>query len=183
MLDSIAEPSALKGLGTAELRHLAEEIREVLVETVAVTGGHLASNLGAVELTLGLHRALDCPKDSIIWDVGHQAYVHKLLSGRRERFDTLRTYGGVCGFPKRSESPYDVHDTGHASNSISVALGMAAARDLRGGDETIVAVIGDGSLTGGMAFEALNHAGHLGSRVIIVLNDNEMSIAPNVGAM
>lgn len=183
ILDSISEPSDVKALGPAELRQLAAEIRETLVETVSVTGGHLAPNLGVVELTLGLHRALDCPSDSIVWDVGHQAYVHKLLTGRHEGFCTLRTYGGVCGFPKRSESPYDVHDAGHASNSISVALGMAAARDLRGGDETIVAVIGDGSLTGGMAFEALNHAGHIGRRLIILLNDNEMSIAPNVGAL
>jgi len=183
ILDAISEPSALKALDSAELRELAAEIRTALVATVSATGGHLAPNLGVVELTLGLHRALDCPTDKIIWDVGHQAYVHKLITGRRERFDTLRSYGGVCGFPKRTESPYDVHDAGHASNSISVALGLAAARDLRGDDETIVAVIGDGSLTGGMAFEALNHAGHLGSRLIIILNDNEMSIAPNVGAM
>ncbi|MBN2848061.1 MAG: 1-deoxy-D-xylulose-5-phosphate synthase [Coriobacteriia bacterium] len=183
LLDTIHEPAALKSLESAELEQLAEEIRHALVATVAQTGGHLAPNLGIVELTLGLHRALDCPKDRIVWDVGHQAYVHKLLTGRRERFDTLRTYGGVCGFPKRSESPYDVHDAGHASNSISVALGLAQARDLRGSDETIVAVIGDGSLTGGMAFEALNHAGHLGTRLVIILNDNEMSIAPNVGAL
>ncbi|MDO8848574.1 MAG: 1-deoxy-D-xylulose-5-phosphate synthase [Coriobacteriia bacterium] len=183
ILDSIAEPSALKSLDDQQLKQLAAEIRDTLVETVSSTGGHLAPNLGVVELTLGLHRALDCPRDRIIWDVGHQAYVHKLVTGRRVRFDTLRTYGGVCGFPKRTESPHDVHDAGHASNSISVALGLAAARDLRGTDETIVAVIGDGSLTGGMAFEALNHAGHLGSRLIILLNDNEMSIAPNVGAL
>jgi len=183
ILDTITGPGDLKALDAAELKRLASEIRETLVATVAETGGHLAPNLGVVELTIGLHRALDCPVDRIVWDVGHQAYVHKLLTGRRERFNTLRTYGGVCGFPKRSESPYDVHDAGHASNSISVALGMAAARDLRGGDETIVAVIGDGSLTGGMAFEALNHAGHLGTRLVIVLNDNEMSIAPNVGAL
>ncbi|MGB4580813.1 MAG: 1-deoxy-D-xylulose-5-phosphate synthase [Coriobacteriia bacterium] len=183
ILDSITEPSALKALDASELTRLAAEIREILVETVAITGGHLAPNLGVVELTLGLHRALDCPKDKIIWDVGHQAYVHKLVTGRHERFDTLRTYGGVCGFPKRTESPYDVHDAGHASNSISVALGLAAARDLRGDDESIVAVIGDGSLTGGMAFEALDHAGHLGTRLIVLLNDNEMSIAPNVGAL
>jgi 1-deoxy-D-xylulose-5-phosphate synthase len=183
ILESITEPGALKALDSAELTRLADEIRETLVATVAQTGGHLAPNLGVVELTLGLHRALDCPMDRIVWDVGHQAYVHKLVTGRCERFDTLRTYGGVCGFPKRSESPYDVHDAGHASNSISVALGLAAARDLHGGDETIVAVIGDGSLTGGMAFEALNHAGHLGTRLIVLLNDNEMSIAPNVGAL
>lgn len=183
ILDSITEPSALKALDPTELKQLASEIRSTLIETVAVTGGHLAPNLGVVELTLGLHRALDCPRDSIVWDVGHQAYVHKLLTGRRDRFDTLRTYGGMCGFPKHSESPYDVHDAGHASNSISVALGIAAARDIRGGDETVVAVIGDGSLTGGMAFEALNHVGHLGTRMIVLLNDNDMSIAPNVGAL
>ena len=183
ILDSIAGPQDVKTLDGPGLEQLAAEIRETLVETVAETGGHLAPNLGVVELTLGLHRALDCPTDRIVWDVGHQAYVHKLLTGRRDRFGTLRTYGGVCGFPKRSESPCDVHDAGHASNSISVALGLAAARDLRGGDETIVAVIGDGSLTGGMAFEALNHAGHLGTKLVILLNDNEMSIAPNVGAL
>lgn len=183
ILDSISGPSDLKRLDAPELKRLAEEIRQVLIQTVSVTGGHLAPNLGVVELTLGLHRALDCPADKIVWDVGHQAYVHKLVTGRRNDFSTLRTYGGLCGFPKHTESPYDVHDAGHASNSISVALGLAAARDLQGGDETIVAVIGDGSLTGGMAFEALNHAGHLGSRLIIVLNDNEMSIAANVGAL
>ncbi|MDP2182011.1 MAG: 1-deoxy-D-xylulose-5-phosphate synthase, partial [Actinomycetota bacterium] len=140
-------------------------------------------NLGVVELTLGMHRALDCPKDKIIWDVGHQSYVHKLITGRRDRFSTLRQYGGVSGFPKRSESPYDSFDTGHASNSLSVALGLAQARDTLGGDETVVAVIGDGSMTGGMAFEALNHIGHLGTRLVIVLNDNEMSISENVGAL
>jgi 1-deoxy-D-xylulose-5-phosphate synthase len=183
ILDAITGPGDLKDLDAGQLRTLAEEIRHTLVETVSKTGGHLAPNLGVVELTIGLHRALDCPRDRIVWDVGHQAYVHKLLTGRRDQFDSLRTYGGVCGFPKRSESPYDVHDAGHASNSISVALGLAAARDRRGTDETIVAVIGDGSLTGGMAFEALNHAGHLGSRLIILLNDNEMSIAANVGAL
>jgi len=140
-------------------------------------------NLGVVELTLGIHRALDCPHDRIIFDVGHQSYVHKLLTGRRDDFGTLRQYGGVCGFPKRSESPYDSFDTGHASNSLSIALGLAKARDAVDGDETICAMIGDGSMTGGMAFEALNHIGHLGTRLIIVLNDNEMSIAQNVGAL
>ena len=183
ILDSINEPSALKSLDHDQLAQLAAEIRATLIGTVAETGGHLAPNLGVVELTLGLHRALDCPRDRIVWDVGHQAYVHKLVTGRRGTFSTLRTYGGVCGFPKRAESPCDVHDAGHASNSISVALGLAAARDLRGTNETIVAVIGDGSLTGGMAFEALDHAGHLGTRLIVLLNDNEMSIAPNVGAL
>ncbi|MCX8006875.1 MAG: 1-deoxy-D-xylulose-5-phosphate synthase [Coriobacteriia bacterium] len=183
ILDTIDSPADLKPLSREQLEQLAEEIRQTLIETVSKTGGHLAPNLGVVELTIGLHRALDCPKDKIVWDVGHQAYVHKLLTGRRERFDTLRTYGGVCGFPKRSESPYDVHDTGHASTSVSVALGYACARDRAGGDEAIVAVIGDGSLTGGMAFEALNHLGHLKTRMIVVLNDNEMSISRNVGAL
>jgi 1-deoxy-D-xylulose-5-phosphate synthase len=183
ILDTISTPEDLKPLSGAQLRALSVEIRERLVSTVAETGGHLAPNLGVVELTIGLLRALDTPRDRVIWDVGHQAYVFKLLTGRRERFDTLRQYGGVCGFPKRSESPYDVFDTGHASNSISVALGLAQARDATGGDEQIVAVIGDGSLTGGMAFEALNHAGHLGTSMTVVLNDNEMSISENVGAL
>ena len=170
-------------MNDAQLQQLAAEIRDELVTTVSQTGGHLAPNLGVVELTLGIHRALDCPADRIIFDVGHQSYVHKLITGRRERFSTLRQYGGVCGFPKRSESPYDSFDTGHASDSLSVALGIALARDARGGDETVLAVIGDGSLTGGMAFEALNHIGHLGTRLVIVLNDNEMSISQNVGAL
>jgi 1-deoxy-D-xylulose-5-phosphate synthase len=183
ILDSINDPGDLKNLDAEELTRLSAEIRETLIATVAQTGGHLAPNLGVVELTLGLHRALDCPRDSIIWDVGHQSYVHKLVTGRREGFGTLRTYGGVCGFPKRTEGPFDVHDAGHASNSVSVALGLACARDAAGGDETVVAVIGDGSLTGGMAFEALNHAGHLGTRIVVILNDNEMSIASNVGAL
>ncbi len=183
ILDHISDPDDLKPLSSPQLAQLASEIRDRLIQTVASTGGHLAPNLGVVELTIGLLRALDMPKDRVIWDVGHQSYVHKLLTGRRERFSTLRQYGGVCGFPKRNESPYDAFDTGHASNSISVALGLATARDARGGDEHVVAVIGDGSLTGGMAFEALNHAGHLGTRLIVVLNDNEMSISENVGAL
>jgi 1-deoxy-D-xylulose-5-phosphate synthase len=197
ILDTIASPDDVKVLDAPRLARLAAEIRERLVTTVASTGGHLAPNLGVVELTLGIVRALDLPKDRVIWDVGHQSYVYKLLTGRRERFSTLRQYGGVCGFPKRNESPYDVFDTGHASNSISVALGLAQARDARVEEETrangsskkaaepeqVVAVIGDGSLTGGMAFEALNHAGHLGTRLIVVLNDNEMSISENVGAL
>lgn len=182
-MDSIHTPADLTDLDEAQLATLAAEIRETLIATVSVTGGHLAPNLGVVELTLGMHRALDCPTDKIIWDVGHQSYVHKLVTGRSAGFETLRQYGGVCGFPKRSESPYDVFDTGHASNSLSAALGMACARDAAGGDETIVAVIGDGSMTGGMAFEALNHIGHLGTKLVIVLNDNEMSIAENVGAL
>ena len=183
LLDSIDSPADLQPLDASQLRQLSSEIRDELITTVSQTGGHLAPNLGVVELTIGIHRALDCPKDRIVWDVGHQSYVHKLLTGRREGFETLRQYGGVCGFPKRAESPYDVFDTGHASNSLSVALGIAQARDRLGGDETVLAVIGDGSLTGGMAFEALNHIGHLGAKLIIVLNDNEMSIAENVGAL
>jgi 1-deoxy-D-xylulose-5-phosphate synthase len=183
ILNSIASPEVLKDLDGDQLTALAGEIRDRLVETVAKTGGHLAPNLGVVELTIGMLRALETPRDRVIWDVGHQAYVYKLLTGRAERFPTLRQYGGVCGFPKRNESPYDAFDTGHASNSISVALGLAQARDARGGAENVVAVIGDGSMTGGMAFEALNHAGHLGTRLIVVLNDNEMSISENVGAL
>ncbi len=183
ILDSIQAPCDIKGLSQAQLAQLAEEIRTELVTTVSKTGGHLAPNLGAVELTLGIHRALDCPRDRIIFDVGHQSYVHKLLTGRLERFSTLRQYGGVCGFPKRSESPYDAFDTGHASDSLSVALGLARARRAQGGDETVLVVIGDGSMTGGMAFEALNHIGHLGTPLVIVLNDNEMSISENVGAL
>ena len=183
ILDTIKDPQDLRGLGSEQLEQLAGEIREVLISTVAATGGHLAPNLGVVELTIGLHRALDCPTDRIIWDVGHQSYVHKLLTGRREGFDTLRQYGGMCGFPKRSEGPYDTFDTGHASNSLSLSMGLAEARDARGGDEHVVTVIGDGAMTGGMSFEALNHLGHKGTRQIVVLNDNEMSIAPNVGAL
>lgn len=183
ILDRIESPADVKSLDAAQLKRVCAEIRDELVRTVSETGGHLAPNLGVVELTVGIHRALDCPTDKIIWDVGHQSYVHKLLTGRREGFSTLRQYGGVCGFPKRAESPCDVFDSGHASDSLSVALGLAEARDRLGRSETVLAVIGDGSLTGGMAFEALNQIGHLGAHVIIVLNDNEMSIAPNVGGL
>lgn len=183
ILDTIKAPCDLGALDAPQLDSLCAEIRSELVATVSQTGGHLAPNLGVVELTLGIHRALDCPKDRILFDVGHQSYVHKLLTGRQESFATLRQYGGMCGFPKRSESPYDSFDAGHASDSLSVALGMALGRDARGGDETVLVVIGDGSMTGGMAFEALNHIGHLGTRMVIVLNDNEMSISENVGAL
>ena len=183
ILDAIECPADLTSLDEGQLRTLAAEIRQTLIETVAKTGGHLAPNLGVVELTLGIHRALDCPDDKILWDVGHQSYVHKLVTGRRDRFETLRQYGGLCGFTKRGESPHDVADAGHASDSISQALGIALARDARGCDETVAVVIGDGSLTGGMSFEALNHLGHLGTRVLVILNDNEMSISPNVGAL
>lgn len=183
VLDKICAPCDLSDLDASALGRLCEEIREELVSTVSVTGGHLAPNLGVVELTIGIHRALNCPRDHIVFDVGHQSYVHKLLTGRCDSFDTLRQYGGLSGFPKRSESSCDSFDSGHASDSLSIAMGLALARDAKGADETVLAVIGDGSLTGGMAFEALNHIGHLGVRVVIVLNDNEMSISENVGAL
>jgi len=183
LLDKINSPRDIRKWDNQALRQLAKEIRQEIIETVANNGGHLAPNLGVVELTLALHQVFETPKDKIIWDVGHQSYVHKLLTGRREEFHTLRRYGGLAGFPKRSESDHDAFDTGHSSTSISAAVGMAAARDLRREKFSVVAVIGDGALTGGMAFEALNHAGHLGTNLIVVLNDNEMSIAENVGAL
>ena len=181
-LDRINSTSDLKALTQRELEQLASEIREELVATVSVNGGHLASNLGAVELTLALHRTFDSPRDKIVWDVGHQAYTHKLLTGRRQSFTSLRQYGGLSGFTSRDESEHDPFGAGHASTSISAALGMAVARDLARDNYHVVAVIGDGAITGGMAFEALNQAGHLGSRLIVVLNDNGMSISPTVGA-
>ncbi len=183
LLDRIDGPSDLRGLTQRELRQLAAEIRHEIVTTVITNGGHLASNLGVVELTIALHRVFDSPRDKIIWDVGHQAYVHKLLTGRKEHFSTLRQQGGLSGFTCRSESPHDPFGAGHASTSISAALGMAIARDLAGDDYQVVAVIGDGAITAGMAFEALNQAGHLSSRLIVVLNDNGMSISPTVGAL
>jgi len=183
LLEKLQSPADLKSLTTQELKSLADELRQVIIATVASNGGHLASSLGVVELTLALHRLLDSPQDKIIWDVGHQAYAHKLLTGRRERFHTLRQLDGVSGFPKRCESPHDCFDVGHSSTSISAALGMAAARDACGGREKVVAVIGDGSLTAGMAFEGLNAAGHLKKNLVVILNDNEMSISPNVGAL
>lgn len=183
VLNRINCPADLRSLNPEELNQLAEEIRGELVNTVTRTGGHLASSLGVVELSIALHRIFDSPRDKIIWDVGHQSYAHKLLTGRRIRFDTLRQHRGISGFPDRYESPHDAFSTGHASTSISAALGMAVARDLAGEDYHVVAVIGDGSLTGGMAFEALNHGGHLGTRFIVILNDNAMAISPNVGAL
>ncbi len=182
-LDGIGSPSDLKTLKLKELPLLAEEIREEIIAVVSVNGGHLASSLGVVELALALHYIYDTPKDKIIWDVGHQAYAHKLVTGRRERFGTLRREGGISGFPKRSESRYDPFDVGHSSTSISAALGMAVARDMEGEDYKIAAVIGDGSMTAGLAFEGMNQAGHLGRDLVVVLNDNEMSIAANVGAL
>jgi 1-deoxy-D-xylulose-5-phosphate synthase len=183
LLTSINDPQDLKKCTVPQLYELAGEIRQFLVETLSKTGGHLAPNLGVVELTLALHYMFDSPKDKLIWDVGHQAYVHKILTGRREMFPTLRQYKGLCGFPKMKESPHDVWETGHSSTSLSAAMGMATARDLKKAKHHVVAVIGDGALTGGMALEALNHIGHEQKNVIVVLNDNEMSIAPNVGAL
>jgi 1-deoxy-D-xylulose-5-phosphate synthase len=183
LLDSIDSPADVKKLTAPELKQLAAEIREELVAVVSTNGGHLASNLGVVELTLALHRVFDSPRDKIIWDVGHQAYTHKLLTGRRERFSTLRQYEGLSGFTSRDENEHDPFGAGHASTSVSAALGMAIARDLSGDDYHVVAVIGDGAITGGMALEALNQAGHLHSQLIVVLNDNGMSISPTVGAL
>ncbi|MDO4921107.1 MAG: 1-deoxy-D-xylulose-5-phosphate synthase [Phascolarctobacterium sp.] len=183
ILDTINSPEDVKRLTMPQLLQLAEEIRQFLIEVISRTGGHLAPNLGVVELTLALHRIFSTPQDKIIFDVGHQAYIHKIITGRREQFPTLRQYGGLSGFPKRSESEHDAFGTGHSSTSISAAVGMAAARDLQGKDYNVVAVIGDGSMTGGMAYEALNNAGMLHKKLIVVLNDNEMSISKNVGAI
>ena len=183
VIEKIAEPADLGALSFAELETLAREIRSMLVETVSRTGGHLAPNLGVVELTIALHLVFHTPEDKIIWDVGHQCYVHKILTGRREQLATIRQYGGLSGFPKTRESAHDCFETGHSSTSISAALGFALARDLNRESHAVVAVIGDGALTGGMSFEAMNHAGHLGTRLIVVLNDNEMSINNNVGAL
>jgi len=183
LLDAISGPSDLKDLDYEELARLAEEIRRVIVETTARCGGHLASSLGVVELTIALHRVFDSPRDRIVWDVGHQAYAHKLLTGRRKEFEHLRCAEGCSGFPRREESPHDANNAGHSSTSISIGLGLAIARDLEGDDFHVVSVVGDGALTGGVAFEALNQAGHLRRDLIIVLNDNGMSISRNVGAM
>ncbi|HHS12654.1 MAG TPA: 1-deoxy-D-xylulose-5-phosphate synthase [bacterium] len=183
LLDSIQFPSDIKHLSTDQLKDLAAEIRRFLVKSVSITGGHLAPNLGVVELTLALHRVFDFPRDRVVWDVGHQAYIHKILTGRKERFHTLRQLGGISGFPKVKESEYDSFGTGHSSTAISAALGMAAARDLKSENHRIVAVVGDGALTGGEAFEGLNNAGGSKRELIVVLNDNRMSISPNVGAL
>ncbi|EIJ78810.1 1-deoxy-D-xylulose-5-phosphate synthase [Bacillus methanolicus PB1] len=180
---SIKDPSFLKELSNKELEVLSKEIRQFLIEKLSVTGGHIGPNLGVVELTIALHKCFDSPKDKIIWDVGHQSYVHKILTGRASQFDTLRQYKGLSGFPKRNESVHDIWETGHSSTSLSAAMGMAIARDLKKEKSYIVPVIGDGALTGGMALEALNHIGHEKKDMIVILNDNEMSIAPNVGAL
>ncbi len=181
-MDSVNSPADLRTLSIQELSGMAEEIRALILETVSRNGGHLGSNLGVVELTLALHYVFDSPRDKIIWDVGHQCYTHKILTGRRERFAELRRSGGILGFPCRDESEHDAYNTGHASTALSAALGMAVGRDKNKGDFHVIAVIGDGSLTGGVALEALNQIGHLRERLIIVLNYNEMSISPNVGA-
>ncbi|MBQ0058374.1 MAG: 1-deoxy-D-xylulose-5-phosphate synthase, partial [Lachnospiraceae bacterium] len=183
ILEKIKNPSDLKRLNKKQLERLSSELRHFILEKTAATGGHLASNLGSVELTLGLMRALDLPKDKIIWDVGHQCYTYKILTGRKDQFDTLRQYHGLSGFPKRAESEYDSFNTGHSSTSISAGLGMVYGRDIQGEDYTVVSVIGDGALTGGMAFEGLNNAAALKKNFVIVLNDNNMSISKNIGGM
>ena len=183
ILETIQSPADLKRLSTVELAKLAGEIRDELVSSVTKTGGHLSSNLGVVELTIGLHTVFDSPRDIMIWDVGHQAYVHKLLTGRKDAFHTMRQQHGLAPFCAREESPHDAFGAGHAGTSLSAALGMAVARDMRGEDHHVIAVIGDGAMTCGMPFEAMNNAGTYGKRLIVILNDNDMSISPNVGAL
>src|SRR5512143_503573 len=183
ILDKILSIKDLSELPKADLLILATQLREEIIDVVSRTGGHLAPSLGVVELTIALHYAFDTPNDRIVWDVGHQAYAHKILTGRRTQFPTLRQYGGISGFPKREESPFDHFDVGHASTSISAALGMIAARDIKGEDYRVLAVIGDGSISAGLAFEGMNQAGHLKKNLVVILNDNEMSISPNVGAL
>ncbi len=183
LLERVNLPEDLKKLSIDELARLAEEIRRRILETVSKTGGHLASSLGAVELTLALHYVFDTPQDKLVWDVGHQSYTHKIITGRKDRFHTLRQRGGISGFPKRAESVFDVFDVGHSGTSISAAAGIAEARCLKKEPCRVIAVIGDGSMTSGLAYEGLNWSGDRNKNLIIVLNDNEMSISPNVGAM
>ncbi|NFV80560.1 1-deoxy-D-xylulose-5-phosphate synthase [Magnetospirillum aberrantis] len=183
LLDSVDEPKDIKGFSIDQLRQLADEVRHEMIEAVSITGGHLGAGLGVVELTVALHHVFDTPKDKLIWDVGHQCYPHKILTGRKGRIRTLRQPGGLSGFTKRSESRYDPFGAGHSSTSISAALGMAVGRDLKGGDFNVVAVIGDGAMSAGMVYEAMNNAGSMDSRLVVILNDNDMSIAPPVGAM
>jgi len=183
LLDTIQTPDDLRKLADEELKQLADELRRETVSAVSVTGGHLGAGLGVVELTVALHHVFDTPRDKLIWDVGHQAYPHKILTGRRDRIRTLRQPGGLSGFCKRAESEYDTFGAGHSSTSISAGLGMAVARDLSGGANNVIAVIGDGAMSAGMAYEAMNNAGAMDSRLIVILNDNDMSIAPPVGAM
>ena len=182
-LTSISSPSFLKRLDNEQLKDLSEDIRSFLIEKLSVTGGHIGPNLGVVELTVALHKAFNSPDDKFLWDVGHQAYVHKILTGRADQFDTLRQFKGLCGFPKMIESEHDVWEAGHSSTSLSAAMGMAKARDIQKKKNFVIPIIGDGALTGGMALEALNHIGHEKTDMIVILNDNEMSIAPNVGAL
>ena len=183
LLDQIKRANDIKNIDAVDYEKLAQEIRDFLIEKISVTGGHLGSNLGAVELTMALHLSLNLPDDKIIWDVGHQSYTHKILTGRRDGFESLRKFGGMSGFPKRKESACDCFDTGHSSTSISAGLGLVRARELKGEKNTVVSVIGDGSLTGGMAYEALNNASRMDTNFIIVLNDNNMSISVTVGGV
>src|SRR6201993_785030 len=183
VLDKVRTPEDLRAVPEADLPQLAAELRQETIDAVSITGGHLGAGLGVVELTVALHYLFDTPRDRLIWDVGHQAYPHKILTGRRERIRTLRQGGGLSGFTKRSESDYEPFGAAHSSTSISASLGMAVARDLSQGDNNVVAVIGDGAMSAGMAYEAMNNAGALNSRLIVILNDNDMSIAPPVGAM
>ncbi|MGB8574991.1 MAG: 1-deoxy-D-xylulose-5-phosphate synthase N-terminal domain-containing protein, partial [Pseudolabrys sp.] len=183
ILDSIKSPADLRRINARNLQQVANELRAETINAVAVTGGHLGASLGVIELTVALHYIFDTPHDKLIWDVGHQAYPHKILTGRRDRIRTLRTGGGLSGFTKRSESEYDCFGAAHSSTSISAGLGMAAARDLAGQKHNVICVIGDGAMSAGMAYEAMNNAGAMNRRLIVILNDNEMSIAPPVGAM
>src|SRR6187401_2609567 len=183
LLDSVQTPEDLRALPEADLVQLAAELRQETIDAVSVTGGHLGAGLGVVELTVALHYLFDTPRDRLIWDVSHQAYPHKILTGRRDRIRTLRTGGGLSGFTKRSESEYDAFGAAHSSTSVSAALGMAVARDLDGQSHNVIAVIGDGAMSAGMAYEAMNNAGARNERLIVILNDNDMSIAPPVGAM
>src|ERR1700723_1038223 len=183
LLDTIHTPADTRALSLTQLRQLADELRTETIDAVSVTGGHLGSGLGVVELTVALHHVFETPRDIVVWDVGHQAYPHKILTGRRDRIRTLRQGGGLSGFTKRAESEYDPFGAAHSSTSISAALGMAVARDLEGKQNNVIAVIGDGAMSAGMAYEAMNNAGALNSRLIVILNDNDMSIAPPVGAL
>src|SRR3569833_2372239 len=183
LLDTIASPADLRSLDTAKLRQDADELRAEMISAVSVTGGHLGAGLGVVELTVALHAVFDTPADTLIWDVGHQAYPHKVLTGRRDRIRTLRQKGGLSGFTRRAESPYDPFGAGHSSTSISAGLGMAVASALKGETRNVIAVIGDGAMSAGMAYEAMNNAGAAAARLIVILNDNDMSIAPPTGAM
>src|SRR3954454_23851902 len=183
LLQNINTPADLRGLGPEQLQDVADEIRRYILETMSRVGGHTGASLGAVELAVAMHYVFDTPRDRLVWDVGHQAYAHKLLTGGRDEFPTIKQYGGLSGFLRRDESEYDTFGAGHASTSLSAALGMAVARDTKGDDYHVCALIGDSSLAGGMAMEAINQAGHLKSRLIVLLNDNEMSIAPAVGAL